>query len=49
MKKSYYQILLSAFRRLTPAQRERLRWHAEQRTPICCRLDWTFYHKNGAG
>jgi len=36
-------ILLTSFAVLTPMQRERLRWHAKQKTPICCGRDAQLY------
>ena len=29
-------VLLKCFRALTPTQRRRLAWHAEQKTPVLC-------------
>mgnify|MGYP001573960203 CR=1 FL=1 len=41
-------ILVQAFRALSPEQRARLRWHAEQKTPICCG-ELAYIYTNGHG
>lgn len=42
--------LRKAFAALTPTQRERLRWHAEEGTPICCGKDaYLYVRADGAG
>ena len=41
--------LLKCFRALTPTQRKRLAWHAEQKTPVLCgdQADWFSDGKGG--
>ena len=36
MKKRDYAVLVSCFRALPRRDRERLLWHAEQKTPVLC-------------
>ena len=41
--------LVKCFRRLTPTQLKRLKWHEKEKTPICCGADATSYYADGAG
>jgi len=50
MKKTpYYQVLVTAFRGLPEKHRDRLRKHAELRTPIAHGDTARFFFMNGAG
>ena len=41
--------LVKCFRRLTPTQLKRLKWHEKEKTPICCGELSVRYFKDGAG
>jgi len=48
--KRYQRVLLKCFNALDKRKRARLRWHAKQKTPICCQWDaYRFVMDDNAG
>lgn len=49
-KREAKAVMRKAFSALTEKQRERLRWHAERKTPICCGgTAWDYLDGYGGG